>query len=424
MPPEMQVLLILLIAAVLFFTEVIPLAVTAILVPVSLSLLGILEAGEAFAHWGNKWVIIFMAMFMVGEAMFRTGLAQKIGKAAVKAAGNREGTIIFLVMVVVGVLSAFLSNTGTVVVFVPIAMGIAYRASISPKKILLPLAFAASMGGMMTLIGTPPNGIVNDALDSAGLTPFGFFEFAWIGIIVFVIGIAYMGLLGTRFLPEGEVKKENKDNPAREGEERKGEIAQEDLRQDKMVYAVIIFVFIISAMALEWIPLPTAAMLGAALVIITGCITMEEAFQSVSWTTIFLFAGMLSMSDAMEVTGAAVLVAERLTENIESPLVVLAVLFFITVVTTNFMSNTATAALFAPIGMAVASALGCSPYPFLMGIATATSCCFLTPVATPPNTIVLGPGGFNFMDYMKAGAVLQVLVFLLALIFIPLFWPF
>ncbi|RQD76125.1 MAG: SLC13/DASS family transporter [Candidatus Syntrophonatronum acetioxidans] len=422
MPPELQVLLILLLAAVLFFTEVIPLAVTAILVPVSLSLLGILEAGEAFANWGNQWVIIFMAMFMVGEAMFRTGLAQKIGKAVVEAAGNKERTIIFLVMVVVGVLSAFLSNTGTVVVFVPIAMGIAYRASISPKKILLPLAFAASMGGMMTLIGTPPNGIVNDALDSAQLTPFGFFEFAWIGLLVFVIGITYMGLVGTRFLPEGEVQGEKR-NPAR-GEEKGGEIPQEELRQDKMVYAVIIFVFIISSMALEWIPLPTAAMLGAALVIITGCITMEEAFKSVSWTTIFLFAGMLSMSDAMEVTGAAVLVAETVTQNIDSPLAVLAVLFFITVLTTNFMSNTATAALFAPIGMAIASALGCSPYPFLMGIATATSCCFLTPVATPPNTIVLGPGGFSFIDYVKAGAVLQVLVFILALIFIPLFWPF
>lgn len=167
-------------AAVLFFTEALPLPVTAMLVPVALSFPGIdiLSSSRAFADFGNKWVVLFMAAFILGEAVFRTGFADKIGQLTVKAAGKSQLKLMLLVMLAIGTMSAFLSNTGTTAAFIPIVMGICVSASLKPGKLLIPMAYAASLGGTLTLIGTPPNGLVNDALEKSGIAPFGFFEFA------------------------------------------------------------------------------------------------------------------------------------------------------------------------------------------------------------------------------------------------------
>lgn len=407
-------LIILAVAAVLFFTEIVPLPVTAMLVPVALSFPGIdiLSGPVAFKEWGNKWVIIFMAMFMVGEAAFRTGFADKVGKVTVKAAGTNRVKLLVLVMLAVGLMSAFLSNTGTTVVFVPMVMGICLSAGIKPGKILMPMAFAASLGGTMTLVGTPPNGIVNSAMEKAGLAAFGFFEFAKIGFPLFVVGILYYALIGNKFLPDSDA-----DTSLAAGDET-------EYRTDKMIYAVVIFIFVVVMMASKMMHLTTAAMLGACLVIATGCITMKEAFNSVSWTTIFLFAGMLSMSTAMNETGAAKLVADIVVSQVNSPFMLLAAAYIITALVTNFMSNTATTALMAPIGVALAQGFGVSPEPIVMAIAMAASACFLTPIATPPNTIVLGPGGYSFLDYLKAGWPLQIITAIVSILLIPIIWPF
>jgi di/tricarboxylate transporter len=151
---------------------------------------------------------------------------------------------------------------------------------------------------------------------------------------------------------------------------------------------------------------------------------MKEAFQSVSWTTIFLFAGMLPMSAAMQSSGAAAMIAEVVISNVTSPWLLLGVIYLFTAVLTNFMSNTATAALMAPIGIAIAVGYNVNPEPILIAIATAASACFLTPIATPPNTIVLGPGGYHFLDYLKAGWLLQIIVAAIGVLVIPLIWKF
>jgi anion transporter len=399
-------------AVILFFTEIIPMPVTALLVPVALSLFGILEPAEAVSYFGDKWVIIFLAMFMVGEAVFRTGLADIIGRATVRFAGKNATRVLILVMLIVGIMSAFLSNTGTIAVFIPIVLGICRSAEIRPGKILMPMAFAASLGGTMTLIGTPPNGVVNSIISERGLDPFGFFEFAKIGGILFIVGILYYILIGERFLPDSEAESE--------------ELFHRDMtfRRNKMWIAIAVFLFVIVMMATELIPLVTAALLGACLMIITRCITMKEAFQSVSWTTIFLFAGMLPMSAAMQSSGAAAMIAEVVISNVTSPWLLLGVIYLFTAVLTNFMSNTATAALMAPIGIAIAVGYKVNPEPILIAIATAASACFLTPIATPPNTIVLGPGGYHFLDYLKAGWLLQIIVAVIGVLVIPLIWKF
>ena len=407
-------LLILFVAAVLFFSEIIPLPVTAMLVPVSLSMLHIIPANAAFSNFGNKWVVIFMAMFIVGESTFITGFADKIGKATIKLSKGSEIRLLVLAMCSVGVLSAFLSNTGTTVVAIPMIMGMCASANIRPSKILMPVAFAASLGGTMTLVGTPPNGLVNSVLEKmgpAGLQPFGFFEFAKIGGILFVISILYYSFVGNKFLPDG----------ASECEET--EIIKPS-RPEKMWWSLIIFFFVVAAMATKIMPLVTAAMLGACLVIITGCITMEEAYKSVDWTTIFLFAGMLSMSSAMQSSGAAQLIADTVVHYVSSPYGLLAVICAVTALVTNFMSNTATAALMAPLAIPIALSSGISPLPLVMGIAMSASACFLTPIATPPNTIVLGPGKYSFSQYIKAGWPLQVISFIVIVTVVPIILPF
>lgn len=408
-------LAILAVAAVLFFTEVIPLPVTAMLVPVALSIFNIIPSSAAFANFGNKWVIIFMAMFIVGEATFVTGFADKVGKATVKLSKGNQTALLLLSMLSVGILSAFLSNTGTTVVAIPMIMGMCASANIKPGKILMPVAFAASLGGTMTLVGTPPNGLVNSVLEKMGpegVTPFAFFEFAKIGAILFVVGIAYYALIGKKFLPDSVVECTEE------------ELAAKPKRPEKMPFSLLIFAFVVAAMATKFLALEVAAMLGACLVVITGCMTMKEAFRSVDWTTIFLFAGMLSMSTAMEKSGAAALIAESVVNMVDNPYLILAVCCGITALVTNFMSNTATTALMAPLAIPIAIKSGISPLPIVMGIAMSASACFLTPVATPPNTIVLGPGNYKFMDYFKAGWPLQIISFIICVVFIPMIWPF
>ena len=151
---------------------------------------------------------------------------------------------------------------------------------------------------------------------------------------------------------------------------------------------------------------------------------MREAFRSVDWTTIFLFAGMLSMSAAMDKSGAAAIVANAVVSMVHDPWMLMLVCCALTALITNFMSNTATAALMAPLALPIAMGSGISPLPIAMGIAMSASCCFLTPIATPPNTIVLGPGRYSFMDYVKAGWLLQVISLLMCWLLIPLIWPF
>ena len=415
-------LIILLLAAVLFFTEIIPLPVTAMLVPISLSITGVIGAKAAFANFGNQWVVIFMAMFIVGHAVFITGFAEKIGNMTMAISKGSEKRLLIFSMVVVGLLSGLLSNTGTIVVAIPMILAMCSSSKIDPRRILMPVAFACSIGGTMTLVGTPPNGFINTQLDSIpGIEPFGFFEFALIGIPLFLVTIGLYALLGSRIQPKSlpvdpdtEVDLKMDDH---------GEKVS-NYRYHKMPVATVIFAGIILFMATSWLPLIVAAMLGACLMIITRCITMKEAYEGIDWTTIFLFAGMLSMSTAMDKSGAAKLVADVVVGNISSPYLLLTAVCCITVVITNFMSNTATAALMAPLAIPIALGAGISPLPMAMGIAMSASACFLTPVATPPNTIILGYGRYSFVDYIRYGWVLQVAALITIITLVPLIWPF
>lgn len=406
-------MLLLLIAFILFFTELIPIAFTALMIPVILSIGGILDANIAFSYFGYKWVIVFLFMFMVGEGLFRTGAAQKIGNSVVKIAGTSEIGLMLLIMIVAAIMSGFLSNTATTVALMPIVVAAACSARISPKRLLLPLAWAASLGGTLTVIGTPPNGIVNSILEELNMKPFGFFEFGKIGLPLVVIGIALSVTVGRKFLPSAETKFEGKSFED-----------VEELRADKMWLAVVIFILTIASMMLKLLPYQTAAALGALLMVAFGIITPKEAFNSVSWTTVFLFAGMLPLSKAMETTKAAEMIGNSVVSHVNNPYLILLSVMFIAFILGNSMSHTATTAILSPLAVSIAQAGNISPYPLLMAIAMTSSIGFWTPISTPPNTIVFGPGEYTFMDYIKAGAVIEIILFAMLFILIPMFYPF
>lgn len=419
MDPAVLTLIVLGVAAFFFVTELIPLAVTAMGASIALGLLGVLTPKQVFSGLSNSTVVLFAGMFVIGAAMFQTGLAQRIGITVVHAAGTGEKRLMAAIMIVTIILSSVSSNTATVACLLPVVVQICAVARLAVSPQLMALAVAANVGGTITMIGTPPNILMSATLSASGLQPFGFFEFAWIGIPLSIAGVIYMLTIGRRLCPHGHVDSNLSDLTS-------------DLPKDtrKMTICAIILILVVIAMALSKtinVPMQTAAIIGALACVITGCLTEKQAYGGIDWTTIFLFAGMLPLAEAMDKTGAGAMIANAVVGIIgsnASPLIIVMAMFLLSCGLTQFMSNTAAAALLAPIGISIAQSIGVSPFPVLMAIGIAASCAFTTPVATPPNTLILGPGKFHFMDYVKVGLPLVIVSMIVCTVVIPLVWPF
>ena len=420
MSQAVKCLILLAVVALLFVTELIPLAITATAGAIACGLLGFIPAKQVFSGLSNSTVVLFAGMFIVGAAMFYTGLAQKIGNTVVHFCGTGENSLMFGLMIVGTLLSSVLSNTGTAACLLPVALGICAAAKIPASRQLMPLAFACGWGGIITMVGTPPNIIATGALTSAGLEGFGFFEFAWIGIPVSIAGMLYMMFIGKHLLPKVELDAD---------QEIEQEVEATTTSSSKQIISGVILLVVVLVMALDikGVSLEMAAIIGALVCVLTGCLTEKQAYASIDWVTIFLFAGMMPVSNAMDKTGAGKLIAEwavSLMGGSPTPIIMTSVLFIISCTLTQFMSNTAAAALLAPVGVAISQQLGASPKAVLMAIGVAASCAFATPVGTPPCTLVLGPGGYKFMDYVKVGVPLVILCFIVSIIVIPMVWPF
>ena len=419
MDPATLTLAVLGVAALFFATEIIPLAVTAMGAAIALGLLGVLTPKEVFSGLSNSTVVLFAGMFVIGAAMFQTGLAQWIGIAVVKKSGTNERALMIALMTITIVLSSVSSNTATVACLMPVVVQICAAAKIPVSPQLMALAVAANVGGTITMIGTPPNILMSATLQASGLQPFGFFEFAWIGIPLSIVGILYMLSIGYKLCPRHEVKVEG---------EAKTEEGPKDKKKMMVCLAILLCVIVAMVLAKDInVPMQTSAIIGALACVLTGCLSEKQAYAGIDWTTIFLFAGMLPLASAMDKSGAGKLIAEfvvGLMGASPSPIVIVIAMFILSCGLTQFMSNTAAAALLAPIGISIAQSIGASPYPVIMAIGIAASCAFTTPVATPPNTLVLGPGQFRFMDYVKVGLPLVIISLGVCAIVIPLVWPF
>ncbi len=624
---------ILAITIVLFITDLLRVDVVAILALLALLLTGLITVDQALAGFANSTVITIAVLFVVGEGLFRTGVADWLGDQLLRLAGNSELRLLIALMVGTALLSGFLSNTGTVAVLLPVVVAAAWRIRSTPSKLLIPLAFAASIGGMLTLIGTPPNIVITNALKDAGLRPFGFFEFSLIGVPLLLLTVAYMILWGRRWLPARRISTVDGE-PALSPEElaeayhlerglsrlrvRRGSslvgqtLAQAGIGRDYGVTVVqieraqahfpsepastrpldtiadtlglfhrdhgvstpgadtVVYVDdvllvegaqeMIDRMAvrynlglqpadlsgaeppteflsreigiaeilitprsaligktiveaniaekynvyvlgisrrgqpLEDVPLTgieltfgdallvrgawqsidimarearnfvvvgkpegmaavrglsprsfvaIAAMVGMLLMMLTGivptvvavlitglvmilggCLNMEEAYRAINMESVVLIAAMLPMSTALEETGGAAFMANGLVDTLGAfhPLLLLAGIFLMTTAFTQVISNTATTVLVAPIAIQAAANMGMAPHPLMMMVAVGASSAFLTPIASPVNTLVMTPGNYRFGDFMKSGLPLLILFLLVSLALVPLIW--
>ena len=412
-------LLFLLFAIVMFMWEKIPLGLTSMIVCVGLVVTGVLEWQTAFAGFIDSNVILFVAMFIVGGALFQTGMANKIGGIVTHFA-KTERQLIVAIMVIVGVMSGFLSNTGTAAILIPVVIGIAAKSGYSRSRLLMPLVFAAAMGGNLTLIGAPGNMIAQSGMEGIGLK-FGFFDYAKVGVPILIVGIIYFAFIGYKFLPNKEGSDEGIFDESKDFSH---------VPKWKQYLSLVILLLTLVGMIFEeqlGIKLCVIGCMGALALMITGVISEKDALASIDLKTIFLFGGTLSLAAALEQTGAGELIAEKvigmLGDN-PSPYVLTFVIFMLCCVMTNFMSNTATTALMVPIGISIAQGMGADPSAVLMACVIGGSCAYATPIGMPANTMVVTAGGYTFKDYAKAGVPMILVATVVSMILLPIFYPF
>ena len=615
-------LIILVVASAFFVSGKVRSDIVALCALLALMISGVLTPEEALSGFSNNVVIMMIGLFVVGGAIFQTGLAKMISSRILKLAGTSEIRLFLLVMLVTGAIGAFVSNTGTVALMLPIVVSMANNAGINSRRLLMPLAFASSMGGMMTLIGTPPNLIINDTLTGAGFGSLSFFSFTPVGLICLAVGILVLlpltkwflskeksddtktvsgkslhqlakeyGLSSNlfrlravsgskavgktiiemdvrkvyrlnvleirriesaqhRFLKTVTQKLASADTVIRTGDvlyvrgdmasvnrfvgdmglelldehdsemttrkgrslafydigiaeillmpssrivnqtvkeagfrdkfnvnvlgiRRKNDYILHDLgeavihdgdvllvqgtwpdiarlsKEDtewvvlgqplaeaqkvtldyKAPVAAVIMVAMIAMMVFDFIPVApvTAVMIAGMLMVLTGCFrNVEAAYKTINWETIVLFAAMLPMSLALEKTGISTFISETMAGGLGSygPMALLAGVYFTTSLMTMFISNTVTTVLMAPIALQCAMQIGVSPVSFLFAVTVAASMCFASPFSTPPNALVMRAGQYSFMDYVKVGLPLQLMMGVVMILVLPLLFPF
>lgn len=420
MEPITITLCLLVFAIAMFVWEKIPLAVTSMVVCVALVLTGVLDLKQAFAGFIDTNVILFVAMFIVGGALFETGMANKVGGVITHFA-KTEKQLIFTIMVVVGVMSGFLSNTGTAAVLIPVVIGVAAKSGFTRSRLLMPLVFAAALGGNLSLIGAPGNLIAQSALQNIG-SGFGFFEYAKVGLPMLVCGIIYFLTIGYKFLPNNP----NSSEVGSIGEQRD----YSHVPRWKQILSLVVLIATILGMIFEkqtGISLAVAGCIGALVLVITGVLSEKQAYKAIDSQTIFIFGGTLALAKALEMTGAGKLVADQvigMLGNNSSPFMLLVVVFALSVVMTNFMSNTATVALLVPVSLSIAAGMGADPRAVLMATVIGSSCAYATPIGMPANMKVLSAGGYKFVDYAKSGIPLIIVSTIVSLILLPILFPF
>lgn len=601
------VLCLLAMAVLLFATGKVRMDAVALLVIVAFVMSGTLTLSEAFSGFSDPNVILIAALFIIGDGLVRTGVATSMGSWLVKVAGNSEIKMLVFLMLTVAGLGAFMSSTGVVAIFIPVVLSVCMRMNTSPSRLMMPLSFAGLISGMMTLVATPPNLVINSELLREGLEGFSFFSVTPIGLVVLLLGIAYMLLV--RFMLPGvdENQKHDKRRTFRDlikeyrlnGRARRLAIrpgsplvgqrlddlklreryganvigverwrrfrrvivnvngvsefhardvllidmsaADVDLRQfcteqllEPMVlrgeyfsdqaldvgmaevslipdselvgktvremefrtrfglnvvgmkrdakavdgavvdetivlgdillvvgnwkqiaqlsqrgrdfvvhnmpievndaspahsqapHAIFCLVLMVALMLTDEIPNPIAAIISCLLMGKFRCINAESAYKAIHWPSIILIVGMMPFALALQKTGGVDLVVKGLMEvgGGQGPYLMLICLFVMCATIGLFISNTATAVLMAPIALAAAKSMGVSPYPFAMMVAMAASAAFMTPVSSPVNTLVLGPGKYSFSDFVKIGVPFTVLVMVVCVVLIPVLFPF
>ena len=411
-------LLFLVFTIISFILEKIPLGLTASICAIGLTLTGVVDVSTTFSQYVNSNVILCVGMFVVGQALFETGMANKIGGLVTRFA-RTERTLIIAIMVIVGVMSGFLSNTGTAAVLIPVVCGIADESGYS-SRLLMPLVFAAALGGNLSIIGAPGNLMGVNALQEMGLST-SFFMYAPVGVPMLLVGIIYFVFIGYRFLPDGK-------GAVGATVEKQKDFS--DVPKWKQTVSLVVLILVILAMIFEkqiGVSIEISACIGAIILVLVGVLSEKEALASIDLKVVFLFGGSLTLAKALDTTGAGELIADKIVGLLgadPNPIVLLLVIFIVTCALTNFMSNTATTALMIPIAVSLANNLGADPRAVVIATVIAGSCAYATPIGMPANTMVVGLGGYKFKDYVKSGLPLILVSFVICMILLPVLFPF
>ncbi len=373
---------------------------------------GILTPREAFAGFSDPLVVLLAALFVVGGGLQAAGVTQAIADRLGVVAGRDPRRVLAVLVGITLLLSSVLSSTGTVALLLPVAMDLCARAGMSPSRVLIPVAYAAGMGGTLTLVSTPPNLVVSNALGDAGLAPFGFFSLTPIGLAMTAVGAVIL-ILGSRWLPD----RVPPGPPV---------AAAEPRPLDRRGWtALAIMVGMLVLLVVDVLPAVTSVLLAAAALGLTRCVAPGDLYRHVPVGTVVLVATMLPMSTALEKTGAVAGAVEILARVLDGagPHLVVAELFAITSVIGLTISNTATAVLICPVALGLAHATGIDLRCLLATVALSASCSFATPIATPMNSLVLDPGGYRFSDYLRLGLPMQIALGAVVVIGVPLVFP-
>ncbi|HEL9860988.1 SLC13 family permease [Klebsiella pneumoniae] len=421
MSPAIITLLILVVAIIIFISDRLPMGLVAFMVPMALYFFGVIGVKDIFASIVNENVILIIAMCVLSAAFFKTGLAWQSSKILLKYA-KTERSLSVLIFMISGVMSAFVSNSGTVAVLIPIVLGIAGTSQIKPIKLLMPLVFGATIGADISIIGSPGNLIAKNTIEtfSKGNLSVPFFEYAKIGIPLMIACALLLFFFGSRLIPD------------RDGHE------QSDVQMDyshipewhKLLTLIVFVLAILGMVATDYVkflpPIHIIACCAAIVLVLTGVLNQKETFNSFETLTVFMLAFMMPLGAALNSTGAGEMIARAVisvTGN-SGVIVIMASLWILTWALTQVMSNTAACTLLCPVGWTIAQSIGADPRAVVIAIFIASSVAVCTPMAIPANSMIIGPGNVKFKDFLKPGLAISFVCFIVSMILLPVFYPF
>lgn len=417
--------------------------VVALLGAAILLVLGVVRPVEVQGAFASPAVITLAGLFVIAYAIELSGLLGLLIRQATALSARVGALGIWMVIGLCGSVGGFLNNTPVVVLAAPVIRDVARSLGLSPKRFLMPLSHVTVMGGLLTLIGTSTNLLVNDMARNAGQPVFTLFEITPVGLAIASVGGLWLYFVGSRQLQRAAASDEPQDGgggfklgearnqPDGSGDARLGDVAlykaaDRPFRLRPALISLGVFVGVIAAAALGWAPIASAAFAGAVALILLKVITAEEAYAGLRPEILLLIAGMVVIGSAMEITGLAAAGAERLIDVIRplGPLGALAVLYGVTLFATELLSNATVAVLMTPIAVAVAESLGVDPRPFLVCVMMAASAAFATPFGYQTNVLVYNMANYRYLDFVRVGLPLNLITWATAMVAIPMFFPF
>ena len=396
---------------------------------------GVVRPVEVQGAFASPAIIALASLFVIAYAMELSGLLDAAIRQIKKLCERIGKAGLWIMIGLASAASAFLNNTPIVVLAAPVVRDVAKSLGLSPKRFLIPLSYAAILGGCCTLIGTSTNLLVNDMAAVAGQPRFGIFEITPVGVIVALAGGAYLMLVGHRMVRVEDGEESLPQDAVYVGDPglAGGQIGTAasfsepaPLRPLKAIAAATVFVVVVTLAALNVSPIAACAFAGAVLLILIRVITADEAYGGLRPEVLILIAGMVVLGIALDVTGLAGSVSGSLIGSVDdmSPLLALVIIYGATLFATELLSNATVAVLFTPVAVSMAEAMAVSPRPFLVAVMMAGSAAFATPFGYQTNVLVYQMGGYNYLDFVRVGIPLNLLTWFVGVAAITVFFPF